>query len=126
MGSLGRDPFSFQLGAGQVIKGWDQGLTDMCIGEKRTLTIPPQLGYGDQGAGNVIPPGATLKFDVELVGINEAPPMDNVLKKISNMKIRIEMVTFLLMNSLDPNTMSYKTFYNFFLLFAQLAAYMDA
>jgi len=80
--SLGRDPFSFQLGAGQVIKGWDQGLTDMCIGEKRTLTIPPQLGYGDQGAGNVIPPGATLKFDVELVGINEAPPMDNVFKKI--------------------------------------------
>jgi len=80
--SVGRDPFSFQLGAGQVIKGWDQGLTDMCVGEKRVLTIPPQLAYGEQGAGNVIPPGATLKFSVELIGINEAPPMDNVFKKI--------------------------------------------
>jgi len=80
--SVGRDPFSFQLGAGQVIKGWDQGLTGMCVGEKRQLTIPSQLAYGDQGAGNVIPPGATLKFDVELLGINEAPPMDNVFKKI--------------------------------------------
>ena len=54
---MGRDPFSFQLGAGQVIKGWDQGLTGMCVGEKRQLTIPSQLAYGDQGAGNVIPPG---------------------------------------------------------------------
>merc|ERR1711955_129509 len=80
--SVGRDPFSFQLGAGQVIKGWDQGLTDMCVGEKRVLTIPPQLAYGEQGAGNVIPPGATLKFSVELIAINEAPPMDNVFKKI--------------------------------------------
>ena len=58
--SVGRDPFSFQLGAGQVIKGWDQGLTDMCVGEKRVLTIPPQLAYGEQGAGNVIPPGNLL------------------------------------------------------------------
>ena len=53
-------PFQFQLGAGQVIKGWDQGLTDMCIGEKRRLTIPSSLAYGDRGAGNVIPPGGFL------------------------------------------------------------------
>lgn len=50
-------PFTFQLGVGQVIKGWDQGLADMCVGEKRKLIIPPHLGYGKQGAGNVIPGG---------------------------------------------------------------------
>jgi len=75
-------PFQFQLGAGQVIKGWDQGLTDMCPGEKRKLTIPASLGYGDRGAGNVIPPGATLHFEVELVSINQAPPPSNVFKQI--------------------------------------------
>ncbi|XP_057379019.1 FK506-binding protein 2-like isoform X2 [Daphnia carinata] len=81
--SLDRNqPFQFQIGAGQVIKGWDQGLLDMCIGEKRKLTIPPELGYGDKGAGNVIPGGATLLFDVELMGINQAPPPQNVFKQI--------------------------------------------
>ena len=65
----GRDPFSFTLGVGSVIKGWDQGVKDMKVGGKRKLTIPPELGYGDRGAGDVIPPGATLIFEVELLEI---------------------------------------------------------
>ena len=69
-------PFSFTIGSGQVIRGWDQGLLDMCVGEKRKLTIPPALGYGDQGAGK-IPPGATLVFEVELLSLNEASEDDN-------------------------------------------------
>ncbi|KAJ3628928.1 hypothetical protein MTP99_013362 [Tenebrio molitor] len=79
-------PFSFQLGVGQVIKGWDQGLLDMCVGEKRKLTIPPNLGYGDRGAGNVIPGGATLLFEVELLSIGDSPPTTNVFKEIDNDK----------------------------------------
>jgi FKBP-type peptidyl-prolyl cis-trans isomerase len=61
--------FQFALGAGQVIKGWDQGVVGMLIGEKRELTLSPEMGYGDRGAGNVIPPGATLVFEVELLGL---------------------------------------------------------
>jgi len=63
-------PFDFTLGAGQVIKGWDQGLVGACVGEVRKLQIPPSLGYGDAGAGGLIPGGATLIFDTEVVGIN--------------------------------------------------------
>ncbi len=62
-------PFSFKLGAGMVIAGWDQGVATMHVGGKRTLIIPPDLGYGSRGAGGVIPPGATLMFDVELLSI---------------------------------------------------------
>ncbi len=62
-------PFDFGLGQGQVIAGWDEGVAGMKIGEKRKLTIPAELGYGDRGAGADIPPGATLVFDVELLGV---------------------------------------------------------
>ncbi|XP_014220978.1 FK506-binding protein 2 [Trichogramma pretiosum] len=83
--SLDRDtPFTFQLGVGQVIRGWDEGLLDMCVTEKRKLTIPPQLGYGDRGAGNVIPGGATLHFEVELINISDSPPNANVFKEIDS------------------------------------------
>ncbi|XP_059470467.1 FK506-binding protein 2 isoform X2 [Neocloeon triangulifer] len=79
-------PFTFQLGVGQVIKGWDQGLTDMCVGEVRKLTIPPSLGYGDRGAGSVIPGGATLNFEVELISLGDSPPPVNVFKEIDENK----------------------------------------
>ncbi|KAI8623781.1 FKBP-type peptidyl-prolyl cis-trans isomerase [Xylariaceae sp. FL1651] len=73
-------PFGFQIGAGRVIKGWEEGLLDMCIGEKRTLTVPPELGYGSRGMGP-IPAGSTLIFETELMGIKGVPQPESIVTK---------------------------------------------
>ena len=65
------DPFQFPLGAGHVIRGWDEGVAGMKVGGQRTLIIPPEMGYGARGAGGVIPPNATLNSDVELLGVSD-------------------------------------------------------
>ena len=75
------DPFEFTLGKGEVIKGWDDGLRGMCIGEKRKLTIPSDLAYGDSGSGEKIPGGSTLQFDVELLDIKEKGAKKKKAKK---------------------------------------------
>lgn len=67
--SVGGDPFSFRLGAGEVIEGWDRGVAGMRVGGKRRLTLPPDLGYGAAGAPPAIPPNATLVFEVELLSV---------------------------------------------------------
>ena len=69
--SVGKDPFTFTLGAGSVIKGWDEGFNNMKVGGKRVITIPSEMGYGARGAGDVIPPNAPLVFEVELLDVME-------------------------------------------------------
>ncbi|KAL3854382.1 hypothetical protein ACJMK2_013653 [Sinanodonta woodiana] len=81
-----QQPFQFQIGIGQVIKGWEQGLIDMCVGEKRKLTIPPHLAYGDQGAGDKIPPKSTLVFEIELINAADGPAPPNVFKEVDSNK----------------------------------------
>ncbi|KAI0663459.1 hypothetical protein C8Q70DRAFT_1050136 [Cubamyces menziesii] len=71
-------PLPLTLGTGQVIKGWEEGLKDMCVGEKRTLTIPPGMAYGSRGFGNVIPANSALVFDVELMGIEPKTPREEL------------------------------------------------
>ena len=81
--SVGRaEPFRFQLGIGQVIKGWDQGLLGICVGEQRHLTIPAALAYGEAGAGDSIPANAALTFDVECVSVEAGPAPVNVFSEI--------------------------------------------
>ena len=74
--------FDTKIGVGQVIPGWDQGLIGLCKGAKATLVIPPDLGYGDEGAGREIPGGATLNFDVEVVSVSEPPPESNLFNEL--------------------------------------------
>jgi len=78
------EPFKFQIGVGQVIKGWDDGLLGICPGEKRKLTIPSHLGYGDIGAGDRIPPKSTLVFEVECTGVEDGPVPQNIFKEIDS------------------------------------------
>ena len=77
------EPFKFQIGVGQMIKGWEEGVLGMCVGEKRKLIVHPALGYGDQGADDIIQGGATLYFEVELIDTEEGPTPVNVFKQIS-------------------------------------------
>ncbi|MBY0572922.1 MAG: FKBP-type peptidyl-prolyl cis-trans isomerase [Undibacterium sp.] len=84
--SIGRGPFSFPLGAGRVIQAWDQGFVGMKVGGKRTLIIPSAMGYGERGAGNVIPPGADLIFDIELLDVITPPSLEKIDKKIGKGK----------------------------------------
>lgn len=80
--SRGRAVFETKIGVGQVIKGWDQGLIGLCKGAKATLVIPPELGYGERGAGADIPGGATLNFDVEVMSVATGPPEPNLFLEL--------------------------------------------
>ena len=89
--SAAGEPFKFTLGKSEVIRGWDDGLRGMCIGEKRKLTIPSDLAYGDSGSGEKIPGGSTLQFDVELLDIKEKKKSTKKKKKGKKKKPKDEM-----------------------------------
>ncbi|XP_069107473.1 FK506-binding protein 2-like [Argopecten irradians] len=95
----GANPFQFQLGIGQVIQGWERGLLDMCTGEKRKLTVPSALAYGEQGSGELVPPNTDLVFDIELLQVHDGPKPPNVFKMIDidsdNMLTRDELAMYL-------------------------------
>lgn len=80
--SRGRGVLERTIGVGQVIQGWDEGLIGLCKGAKANLVIPPELGYGSSGAGDVVPGGATLRFDVEVVSVSEPPPQPNLFEEL--------------------------------------------
>lgn len=94
-----KKPLPFQLGAGRVIQGWDKGVLGMCPGEKRVLIIPPELGYGSRGAGKAIPGGATLRFDIELIGIDGDESIEEAEEE--------EMNLFVDMDTNKDNKVSY-------------------
>lgn len=96
------DGYSFKMGEGQVIQGWDQGVEGMKVGGKRTLRIPPNLAYGDRGAKNVIPPGAHIEFDCELVGI-ASNPVEGQFKLLNMSPLRVSgLAFFLLVLAISP------------------------
>merc|ERR1719445_1384582 len=76
-----QQPFTFTIGVGQVIPGWDQGLLGVCAGEERHLVVPASLAYGERGAGDVIPPGATLLFDIVIVKVEKKPDPEEIRRK---------------------------------------------
>ena len=79
-----RKPFTFELGVGQVIPGWDEGLQGVCKGDERHLVVPSHLAYGERGAGDVIPPGATLLFDVVIVDVEQVNNWNLIFSKFSS------------------------------------------